>query len=67
MNDLQDDEAEKLRREALIRVGNRLRDYYSHVMNEGMPSRLTDLLQRLLLPTEIGCDEKQDGKRTRGR
>jgi hypothetical protein len=48
MNGLQTDEAAKLRREALMHVGNRLGDYYSDVMKENIPNRLTDLLRRLV-------------------
>jgi hypothetical protein len=53
MNGLQADEAEKLRREALIRVGDGLRDhYYGDVLKEVIPNRVTDLLRRLVATTE---------------
>jgi hypothetical protein len=67
MNDLQDDEAEVLRRQALILIGNCLRDYCGDVMKEGIPNRLTDLLQRLLPQAEPGCDGGETKKRAGGR
>ena len=44
-------EAEKLRRAALIAVGNGLRDHYGDVLKEDIPRRLTDLLRRLVAPS----------------
>jgi hypothetical protein len=38
MNGPQVDEAEQLRREALVRVGNGLRDHYADVLNEDIPN-----------------------------
>jgi len=58
MNGPQVDEAKKLRREALIRVGDGLRDHYGDVLKEDMPNRLTDLLRRLVAPNEA-CWEEQ--------
>ena len=43
MNGPQVDEAKKLRREALVRVGDGLRDHYDDVLKEDIPNRLTDL------------------------
>jgi hypothetical protein len=43
MNGSQADETEKLRREALIGVGDSLRDRYGDVLKEDIPNRLTDL------------------------
>jgi hypothetical protein len=40
--------AEKLRREALMQIGNGLREYYSDVLKEAIPNQLADLLQRLV-------------------
>jgi len=40
--------AEKLRREALMQIGNGLREYYSDVLKEAIPNQLTDLLRRLV-------------------
>ena len=54
MNGLQDDEAEKLRRDGLIRVGNSLRDYYGHVIREGVPDRLTESFAASCVTGEIG-------------
>ena len=45
MNGPQTRDAEKLRREALIAVGNGLRDRYGGVLKEDIPKRLTDLLR----------------------
>jgi hypothetical protein len=58
MNGPQADEAEKLRREALARVGDGLRDRYGDVLNEDIPDRLTDLLRRLVAPNEVGGEEQ---------
>jgi hypothetical protein len=58
MNGPKVDEAEKLRREALIRVGDGLRDRYGNVLNEDIPNRLTDLLRRLVAPNEVGGEEQ---------
>ena len=44
--------AEKLRREALMQIGNGLREYYSDVLKEAIPNQLTDLLRRLVAPNE---------------
>jgi Anti-sigma factor NepR len=52
MNGLQADEIEKLRREALIKVGNGLRDHYGDVLKEDIPNRLTDLLRRVVAANE---------------
>ena len=52
MNGLQADEAEKLRRDALIRVGDGLRDHYGDVLKEVISNRLADLLRRLVATTE---------------
>ena len=52
MNGLQADEAEKLRREALINVGKGLRDYYGDGLKEVIPNRLTDLLRRVVAANE---------------
>ena len=52
MKGLRTDEATKLRREALTRVGNGLGDYYGDVLKEVIPDRLTDLLRHLATPTE---------------
>jgi hypothetical protein len=54
MNGPQVDEAKKLRREALVRVGDGLRDLYRDVLKEDIPDRLTDLLRRLVAPDEAG-------------
>jgi hypothetical protein len=58
MNGPQADEAEKLRREALARVGDGLRDHYGNVLNEDIPNRLTDLLRRLVAPDAAGWEEQ---------
>jgi hypothetical protein len=58
MDGSQTDEAEKLRREALVRVGDGLRDHYGDVLNEDIPNRLIDLLRRLVAPNEAGWDER---------
>ena len=58
MNGSEADEAEKLRREALARVGDGLRDHYGNVLNEDIPNRLTDLLRRLVAPTGAGWEEQ---------
>jgi len=52
MNGLQADEAEKLRREALIRVGDSLRDHYGGLLKEDIPDQLTGLLRRLVAPED---------------
>ena len=52
MDGPQADEAEKLRREALVRVGDGLRDLYRDVLKEDIADRLTDLLRRLVAPNE---------------
>ena len=57
MNGPNVNEAEKLRREVLIRVGDGLRDHYGHVLKEDMPNRLTGLLRRLVAPNEAGWKE----------
>ena len=59
MNGRQADEAEKLRREALIRVGDGLRDQYGDALKEDIPHRLIDLLRRLVAPNEAGWDEQR--------
>jgi Anti-sigma factor NepR len=58
MNGLQTDETKKLRREALIQVGNGLREHYSDVLKEAIPNRFADLLRRLVAPCEAGCQER---------
>jgi hypothetical protein len=58
MDGPQADEAEKLRREALVRVGDGLRDLYRDVLKEGIPDRLTNLLRRLVAPNDAGCEEQ---------
>jgi len=58
MNGSQADDGEKLRREALIAVGDGLRDHYGDVLKEDMPQRLTDLLRRLVAPNEAGGKEQ---------
>jgi Anti-sigma factor NepR len=58
MNGPKFDEAEKLRREAFIRMGDGLRDHYDDVLKEDMPNRLTGLLRRLLAPNEAGWKEQ---------
>jgi hypothetical protein len=50
MNGPQVDEAKKLRREALVRVGDGLRDHYDDILKKDIPNRLTDLLRRLAAP-----------------
>jgi hypothetical protein len=50
--------AEKLRREALMQIGNGLREYYSDVLKEAIPNQLTDLLRRLVAPNEVGWNEQ---------
>ena len=62
MNGPQANEAEELRREALIAVGNGLRDHYGDVLNEDIPKRLTDLLRRLVAPNEDGGEEQRSKK-----
>jgi len=52
MDGRQADEAEKLRREALIKVGKGLRDYYGDGLKEVIPNRLTDLLRRVVAANE---------------
>jgi hypothetical protein len=47
MKVVQTDEAERIRRANLISVGNDLRGYYGDLLKEAIPSRFTDLLQRL--------------------
>ena len=62
MNGSQADETEKLRREALIGVGDSLRDRYGDVLKEDIPNRLTDLFaaerrkNRLSGSTPYRCD-----------
>jgi hypothetical protein len=58
MNGLQADEAEKLQREALIKVGKGLRDHYDDVLTEAIPNRLADLLRRLVAANEARCRER---------
>ena len=58
MDGSQADEAEKLRREALVLVGDGLRDLYRDVLKEDIPDRLTDLLRRLVAPNEAGWEEQ---------
>jgi hypothetical protein len=61
MDGSQADEAEKLRREALVRVGDGLRDHYGGVLNEDIPNRLIDLLRRLVAPDEARGEEQTIG------
>jgi len=58
MNGPRADEAEKLRGEALVRVGDGLRGHYGNVLKEDIPNRLTDLLRRLVAPVEAGEEEQ---------
>ena len=58
MNGPKVNEAEKLRRVALIRVGDVLRDRYGNVLNEDIPNRLTELLRRLVAPNEADGEEQ---------
>ena len=58
MNGPQTRDAEKLRREALIAVGNGLRDHYGDVLKEDIPKRLTGLLRRIVAPNEAGGAEQ---------
>ena len=58
MNGPQAHDAEKLRREALIAVGNGLRDHYGDVLKDDIPKRLTDLLRRLVAPDAAGWEEQ---------
>jgi len=58
MNGPKVNEAEKLRRVALIRVGDGLRDRYGNVLNEDIPNRLTELLRRLVAPNEADGEEQ---------
>jgi hypothetical protein len=62
MDGPQADEAEELRRAALIAVGNGLRDHYGDVLKEEIPKRLTDLLRRLVAPNEAGGEEQRSKK-----
>jgi Anti-sigma factor NepR len=67
VNVAQTDEAEKLRRESLTQVGNGLRDYYGNDLEEVIPGRLTELLQRLDESTKAECENHQKrNKRTGG-
>jgi Anti-sigma factor NepR len=59
MKVVQTDGAERIRRANLKSVGNDLRGYYGDLLKEAIPSRLTDLLQRLDESTK-GYSEKQD-------
>jgi Anti-sigma factor NepR len=58
MNGLEANEAEKLQREALIKVGEGLRDHYGEVLKEVIPNRLTDLLRRVVAADEARCRER---------
>jgi hypothetical protein len=58
MNGPQADEAEKLLREALVRVGDGLRDHYGDVLKEDIPDRFTDLLRRLVAPNGASWEEQ---------
>jgi len=58
MSGLQPDEAEKLRREALIKAGKGLRDHYGDILKEVIPNRLTDLLRRVVTANEARCRER---------
>jgi hypothetical protein len=53
MNDLQTNEAAKLWREILMRVGNDLADYYGDVLKEAIPYQFTKLVRRLVTTTEV--------------
>ena len=59
MNGPRADEAQKFRREALVRVGDGLRDLYRDVLKEGIPDRLTNLLRRLVAPNEARGEEQR--------
>jgi hypothetical protein len=61
MNGRQYDEAEKLRGEVLIQVGDSLRDHYGDILKEDLPSRLADLLRRLVAPCEARSKRGQGG------
>ena len=52
INGLQTNEAAKLRREILMRVGNGLGIYYGDVLKEAIPDQFTELLRRLVATTE---------------
>ena len=52
MNGFQTNEAAKLRREILTRVGNGLGIYYGDVLKETIPDRFAELL-RLVATTEV--------------
>jgi len=49
---LQTNEAAKLRREILKRVGNGLGIYYGDVLKEAIPDQFTELLRGLVATTE---------------
>ena len=53
-------EAEKLRRNTLMHLGNSLGDYYGRVLQEAMPDRLTDLLRRLAASSDCGSSDPND-------
>ena len=65
MNGPQADETEKLRREALIGVGDCLRDRHGDVLKEDIPNRLTDLLRRLVAPNEARGEEQRSKRLAR--
>ena len=52
MSGLHTNEAAKLRREILMRVGNGLGIHYGDVLKEPIPDRFTELLRRLVATTE---------------
>jgi hypothetical protein len=52
MNGFRTNEAAKLRREILTRVGNGLGIYYGDVLKEAIPDQFTELLRRLVATTE---------------
>ena len=61
MDGRQFDEAEKLRREALIQVGKGLREHYGDVSKEVMLTGLADLLRRVAAPCEASREQRSKG------
>jgi hypothetical protein len=66
MNVAQTDEAEEMRRATLTCVGNGLRDYYGNDLEEVIPGRLTDLLQRLDESTKAECENHEKRNKRAG-
>ena len=50
------DKPAKLSRDVQARLGQQLRAMYDEVVNQGVPDRFTDLLNR------INCDGNKDGQ-----